>query len=637
MLVDRLGHADQRVRMKAQFELVARQDAYALSGQASDTGASTVSRLHALWGLGQLARAGDTFCRDTLVLLFADKDAHVRAQAAKTYGELNKVSGEPFIKLLSDDDLTVRVMAGLGLARQPVVTAVPILLTQSEQLTAEQHNLRHSIVTALARCADATALVPEKENPVEMRRLCCVLALRRQASEQVASFLQDPSDWVANEAARAIHDDESIVAALPPLASSLNDRKNASMAFLVRAINANYRIGDALSADRVAKYATQEENSLAGRLLAADALTQWMTPPLLDRVDGRRRDLPPENRDFNPIFLKRSIASLSQSSEPQLRTLALDAARRLKIALPLQALQQLIRDDAIASETRVAALSTLSEQVNDLLLEAAETEIPELQIRALQLLVENTPATALNTIRSMLKGNAELEVKQAAIALLAEMQPPLVDDFLHELGTQLLEQTLPSGLQLDVVQSLERHASNPNLQQLHSSILATAEPTFADKGLAKFGFAREGGNQQRGERLFQTHLEAQCSRCHRTGRTGSNIGPALSDVGLRRDADYLLRSILTPSSEIDEKYRTQMLLLESGEVVQGVVQSADATTTTIVDSRGQSLDIPTVEIEEQAEQKISLMPPMAEILTPLEVRDVMAYLQTLKKRTQTSD
>ena len=51
-----LGHADQRVRLGAQFELVHRKNAGLLLATARNTRATLFARLHSLWGLSQLLR-----------------------------------------------------------------------------------------------------------------------------------------------------------------------------------------------------------------------------------------------------------------------------------------------------------------------------------------------------------------------------------------------------------------------------------------------------------------------------------------------------------------------------------------------------------------------------------------------------
>ena len=46
-----------------------------------------------------------------------------------------------------------------------------------------------------------------------------------------------------------------------------------------------------------------------------------------------------------------------------------------------------------------------------------------------------------------------------------------------------------------------------------------------------------------------------CLACHRLGEQGQEVGPPFTDIGARRDADYIRRSIVDPDAEIAEGYQ----------------------------------------------------------------------------------
>jgi quinoprotein glucose dehydrogenase len=83
-----LGHADRRIRRRAQQELVRRGAVQPLSALARDRGQPVIPRLHALWGLGQLgADALRTAGWSDLAWASGD-EAELRAQVAKLAGEV---------------------------------------------------------------------------------------------------------------------------------------------------------------------------------------------------------------------------------------------------------------------------------------------------------------------------------------------------------------------------------------------------------------------------------------------------------------------------------------------------------------------------------------------------------------------
>jgi quinoprotein glucose dehydrogenase len=77
-----------RVRLKAQFELAKRGEkgAQVFQKAIGQTGPQ-LARVHGIWGLSQLARQ-DKKQAKLLLPLLQDKDAEIRAQAAKWLGDI---------------------------------------------------------------------------------------------------------------------------------------------------------------------------------------------------------------------------------------------------------------------------------------------------------------------------------------------------------------------------------------------------------------------------------------------------------------------------------------------------------------------------------------------------------------------
>ena len=52
-------------------------------------------------------------------------------------------------------------------------------------------------------------------------------------------------------------------------------------------------------------------------------------------------------------------------------------------------------------------------------------------------------------------------------------------------------------------------------------------------------------DRKAGETIYKTQ---GCSACHRIGGVGGTIGPDLSDVGRRRDKEWILQQLANPKS-----------------------------------------------------------------------------------------
>lgn len=121
-LVSLLSNSDQRVRQRAQFALADRADEEAVGRMvhlALGNG-PTIPRLHALWGLGQMARKNRDVLSSLNLLMF-DSDAHVQAQTAKLFGDHAYADGlNTLTAMLSDDDAQVRLHCAIEIGRAHV-------------------------------------------------------------------------------------------------------------------------------------------------------------------------------------------------------------------------------------------------------------------------------------------------------------------------------------------------------------------------------------------------------------------------------------------------------------------------------------------------------------------------------------
>ncbi|MCA9219467.1 MAG: HEAT repeat domain-containing protein, partial [Planctomycetales bacterium] len=213
-LVALLGHADQRVRLEAQFALADNRDVQSLSDVVGDSSAEPLARMHAAWGLGQIARHAANSSREeaakslaAVVALLNDGDEELRAQAAKVVGRAALESATPkLIELLQDDSARVRYFAAMGLAKIGDAAAVPALTAMLAENDNADPILRHGGIMGLAGVCDPKSLESLATHPSSAVRLAAVVALRKRQAESVADYLNDADPLVVLEAARAIHD-----------------------------------------------------------------------------------------------------------------------------------------------------------------------------------------------------------------------------------------------------------------------------------------------------------------------------------------------------------------------------------------------------------------------------------------------
>lgn len=154
----------------------------------------------------------------------------------------------------------------------------------------------------------------------------------------------------------------------------------------------------------------------------------------------------------------------------------------------------------------------------------------------------------------------------------------------------------------------------------------TADPT----ALRMHAF-NNGGDPKRGEALFFNESVTKCSTCHKARGHGGDVGPDLSQIGGKFDRVHLVESVLEPSAQILEGYRTTTLELQDGRVVSGIVKEETAEAIALADATGRRRTIRKADVEDRRLDKVSLMPDgFGRSLSPAEFTDLIAYLETLR-------
>jgi len=145
--------------------------------------------------------------------------------------------------------------------------------------------------------------------------------------------------------------------------------------------------------------------------------------------------------------------------------------------------------------------------------------------------------------------------------------------------------------------------------------------------------AKMRGDAVRGRLLF--HTTGKCHTCHVVDRLGKDVGPNLSEIGDKLSRQACVESIVYPSAGISHNYETYVAVLESGNVVTGILTSRTPESVTLKGSDAIEHTIPLAEVEEMRRQEVSLMPAdLQKDLTEDELIDIVEYLTTLRKRNK---
>jgi quinoprotein glucose dehydrogenase len=658
-LISGLQHHDMRVRQRCQFELAGRDSDTALTALMMSTVAIwkageiirpvQLGRLHAIWAIGQRLRRGTS--KQLLPLLRAllvnDQDLEVRSQTAKILGEVRDSSSVPWlIRALKEDSKRLQFFAAEALGRIGDRAAVDPLFEMLAKNADSDLYVRHAGVVALASIADVPALLSHVNAKSDAVRLAALLALRRAVPEHVSRFLLDSNLKIVTEAARAINDlhlDDQT-----PALANFADRiagaeEKVPDALLRRVINANFRIGKPSNARSVVELAVNGQLNSVMRAEAVSSLADWNSPGKRDRVTGYWRPVDARPADAVRGVIEDAAAALLSSADGKLLPYVLALVGKYDIQVNDDDLAKWAVDKERSTETRSTVLQLLASrkarQTTSLIQEFLSSKDAELRTTARQLLAVDDPEAAVNSVeRSIREAAVTTPELQAGIRLLSEVARPDADNLI----AAALEDVIGDGksssatwprindLELDIVEAASARNSG-RIAELLAQYRQTVKQAVENDLLAKFRPAKSGGDPEAGRSIFSGHRKAQCLRCHKVDGLGGDAGPDLSKVAERSkgDREFLLESLINPHAKLAKGYGTVTVVLEDGKVVSGTVASESETTLVLRTSAGKTRDIQVSEIEQRVKPQ-SPMPPVGDVLTLRELRNVVEYLATLR-------
>jgi len=629
-----LSHRDYRVRLEAQFALADKGDAsIAAFSQVASRGENRLARLHAIWGLGELGEKNASAYTSVLPLL-SDRDAEVRAQAAKVLGSGHvEAAFDGLVKLLNDEAPRAQFFAAIALGHLGRREAVQPLLTMLRKNNDRDAHLRHAGVMGLVGSGDASALVATSSDASPGVRIAAVVALRRMQRPEIATFLKDSDPKVVSEAAHAIND-VPINGAMPQLAELVSNRQLPDPV-MIRVLNANYRLGTADGARALASYAADPKAVEWLRVEALKMLGAWAEPSERDWVMNLYRPLPP--RDAAPAreAAGNSIAQIpsSDSSAPKaVRVAAVNAMSRLKIQ-NAAALMELIADARYGPEVRAGALSALAEandpKLADAIKIALKDKSPKLREAAILSLSKLPDGTA--QLRKMLE-TGSIADQQAALEALGESKDSTADSVLSTAMDKLLAGQWKPELAVDLYDAAGKRFNSPDvrdkLARYKSETQHTTDP------MSYFRIAEVGGNAEEGKKIFRERADASCIRCHSIDHEGGVVGPALDGIGDKQNREYILESIVFPNAKVAPGFESATIKTRSGKAVMGVVKGETPSEVTVMDADGNTIKVAKSDIVSR-EKGLSPMPEgYKQALSLKDLRNLVEYLSSLKDTTK---
>ncbi len=627
-----MNSKDKRVRQAAQFALVEKEGGAETLAKIAKTADNLPARLHAVWGLGQLVRTSG-HQTSKLVELLNDADPEVRANVVRVLGDCRVADAAELVleRLQKDDSARVRSLAAIALSRiaepgdQQVIDALYQAAVDNGKGKEIDPVLRHAILSGLDTISTVAAAAERNRSKSEEERLTAVLYLRRHASPELTSFLDDPSLKVRREAVIAIYDTDAMDGPAGAVLASMGEHSSEFPATVQRRVAAaNYRLGGIDNAQSLLTMAAADEIDSTVKKAALQGLLKWETEIVTDPVHGHYRPIPQKER---------SLASLGENMGSELEAfLAGDHAPEL-ISLAMQ----------LASDTGVEL------NADTLIAQAQKTTLDStVRIAALNSLVKANPAKAKSVIQSLLD-DSDAPVQAAALTQ-AYAQPDMVGSLGDRAFAAISGGPIPvaraaiSGMaehspaRWTAIWQIARDALRPELQLDGYLAAQRTAPELtqafaASDPHAVFDLSELGGNVERGELVYNN--QGACRQCHQIGKDGGMQGPNLTTVGSRLSPRQVLTSIYNPGLEIAKGYGTTSVILKNGEAVVGRLAKSDKKQVQVISPDGKERTVLRKDIATMTDP-ISAMPPLGAALPSHDLRDLVAYVSAQVKKSKKS-
>ncbi|MCC7084477.1 MAG: c-type cytochrome [Pirellulales bacterium] len=596
-LIQALTSTNITVRNLATNELVDRMGdscARSLTAQLADKSSSPSLRAHGLWVLERLGALED----DTVRQLQHDPDRRVRIQLLKALAERDPVASAslPIAELareqLTDDDAFVCRAAADCLGRHRETANVKPLLALWKATPAEDEQMIHTVrmalrdhlmlpevMSAVGHGKSEADIVPEERE--KLAELCLGIPAA-PAAGLALDYLKD------NPRAMSKVGDAAYPLLRHIADARLNDVYDLALAYRKHQDSMRTKDRDDIGQEHVVLIGLQRAAQERGISLP-DSITAWA---------------------------KQLATELVTSQRERSRELGVELARELKLRNVHSKVAQ-IALNGDGSDVRLDALLAcvaIDGPASVELLDQAMTNSKE------ELRLRQRAARSLGTVNNDAARGALLKFLPTAPERLAvEMAGALAESMV---GGEALLATIVAGKasprllqEPNVAERLKRQPIDQIDEQIAK--LTAGQPS-RDEQLRLLIEDRLGGfrkikvDSTRGKTVFAKN----CATCHKIAGEGNKIGPELDGIGIR-GPERVMEDVLDPSRNVDQAFRTTMLVTDDGQPVSGLVLREEGKILVLADNQGKEVRVEMDKIEPNT-RKVSPLSPM-----PANVRDLI--------------
>ena len=631
-LTDLLSHVDRRLRNEAQWELANRSATDALLTIVKNADADQMARIHATWGLGQIGRSGgfSSAAMAQLLTNVGDQDFEVAVASINVLSESHDTSIGPTVNAaIGSHNPRIAAAAAIAAGRLQLVDSLDVACLMLADNNGKDPILFHAGVMAMAGQPDMNTIIKLTKHKSVAVRTAAVVSLRKRDDARVLEFAKDDSQAVVLEVVRAVHDHLPLRSHLNALAD-LAIPQEANPAMARRILNANFRMGGQVAADRLATTATRVDLADEIRLEALAMLSKWGEPGPTDLVMNRYDPIPARSDEPAKQAVEQNVKTLIATAGPIAdRTLAIAA----QYALPSveELFRKLVLDDAASVGSRVVALQGLARaevsSLNEIINTALKSSQTALKVEALKQWVKLQPEKALAPIADAIDSDS-IPLQQAAWDLLSKVSNDQASQIMLKGLANYKTHSLDESVRLNVYQAAEA-SKDERVRDEFAKLKSNRDSLQESNPMAYYLDCKLGGDSEKGYDLFFNRTSLSCVRCHKIGDKGGEVGPNLSMIGQQKPVEYLLESIVAPNAQIADKFKTIVIQTDDGKIYSGIMTEETDDTITLLNADGVSIKVDQDDIIGQKDGLSSMPVDLLKAMNDRELRDIVAFLKTL--------
>ncbi len=129
---------------------------------------------------------------------------------------------------------------------------------------------------------------------------------------------------------------------------------------------------------------------------------------------------------------------------------------------------------------------------------------------------------------------------------------------------------------------------------------------------------------------MQAFVKASCNKCHMASVAGQELGPTLDKIVQKYTREQLLKHMVEPSDEINERFQTHTFLLLDGRMITGVIVSESEDKIELMTDLLKPEELESIlldDIDDRVKSKISAMPTgLLNTLTKQEIAGLVSYV-----------